>query len=143
SKSELATMLALPPGSLTQRTLIWAVRTHPEQPQSAGSTLSSLLAFESEKHSLHQAGINLQGHHHWDQRFQSINSQLGAGMLSREVCAESWPSQHLVEAAEECVHSWRQSSGHWEAVSGKHDCFGYDMRLGTSGVWYATGIFSD
>ena len=64
-------------------------------------------------------------------------------MLSREVCAESWPGQRLVEAAEECVHSWRQSSGHWEAVSGQHVCFGYDMKLGASGVWYATGIFGD
>jgi hypothetical protein len=28
-------------------------------------------------------------------------------------------------------------------VSGKHACFGYDMKLGTGGIWYATGIFGD
>lgn len=39
-------------------------------------------------------------------------------MLSREVCAENWMGQLLVEAAGECVHSWRQVSGHWEAVTG-------------------------
>ena len=143
SQEGLIAMLDLPSGSLTQRTLIWAVRTHQERPQSAAGEYNSFLATQAESHSQHQAGINLQGHHNWDQRFQDINSELGNGMISREVCAESWPDQRLVEAAEECVHSWWQSSGHWEAVSGQHSCFGYDMKLGSSGVWYATGIFGD
>ncbi len=143
SRDGLAAMLDLPSGSLTQRTLIWAVRTHPEQPQSAASEYSSLLASQAESHSQHQASMNLQGHHNWDQRFQDINAKLGNGLISNEVCAESWPGQRLVESAEECVHSWRQSSGHWEAVSGKHACFGYDMKLGSGGIWYATGIFGD
>jgi hypothetical protein len=138
----LLALLDLPSGSLTQRTLIWAVRTHEEGPQSAAEC-SSLLAAEAERHSRHQASINLQGHHNWDQRFQDINGKLGDGMISREVCAESWPGQRLVEAAEECVHSWRKSSGHWEVVSGQHACFGYDMKFGSGGVWYATGIFGD
>jgi hypothetical protein len=143
SREGLIAMLELPSGSLTQRTLIWAVRTHSEHPQSAASDYSSYLAAEAESHSQHQASSQLQGHHNWDQRFQLINVKLGSGMVSREVCAESWPNQRLVEAAEECVHSWRQSSGHWEGVSGKHASFGYDMKPGTNGIWYATGIFGD
>ena len=143
SREGFLAMLDLPSGSLTQRTLIWAVRTHGERPQSAAADCSSLLSAQAESHSQHQASINLQGHHNWDQRFQDINSRLGSGLLSREVCAESWPGQRLVEAAEECVHSWRLSPGHWEAVCGQHACFGYDMKLGTGGVWYATGIFGD
>jgi hypothetical protein len=143
SRKGLIAMLVLPKGTLTQRTLIWAVRTHPESPQSAASDFSEYLASQAEIHSQYQAGINLQGHHNWDQRFQEINTRLGGGMVSREVCAESWPNQRLVEAAEECVHSWRQSSGHWEGVNGKHASFGYDMKLGTGGIWYATGIFGD
>lgn len=143
SREGLMAMLDLPAGSLTQRTLIWAVRTQVERPQSAASDFNAYLASQAESHSQNQAGLNLQGHHNWDQRFQEINAKLGEGMVSREVCAESWPQQHLVEAAEECVHSWRQSPGHWEGVSTKHACFGYDMKLGTSGVWYATGIFGD
>ncbi len=143
SREGFIAMLGLPSGSLTQRTLIWAVRTHSDHPQSAASEYSSYLAAQAEGHSQHQASINLQGHHNWDQRFQEINFKLGSGMVSREVCSESWPNQRLVEAAEECVHSWRQSSGHWEGVSGKHASFGYDMKLGTNGIWYATGIFGD
>lgn len=130
----------LPAGTLTQRTLMFAVRTHPAKPASAWSPHSSYLTTEAEKHSVHQASINLQGHHNWEARFHQINAGLGAGG-AKEVCAESWPGQTLLDAAEECVHSWSQSSGHWASVSAKHAYFGYDMKRGTNGVWYATGIF--
>jgi hypothetical protein len=135
-------MLDLPKGSLTQRTLIWAVRTHPESPASASTSLFPVLEQETEKHAFHQASITLQGHHNWESRFHSINARLPDGLVSQEVCAESWPGQNLVEAAEECVHSWRQSSGHWDAVSRKHAYYAYDMKKGRNGVWYATGIFA-
>ncbi len=138
----LEALLTLPAGSLAQRTLIFAVRIHPASPKSANGTHSSVLARESSKHSYHQASINLQGHHNWDSRFQSINARLGNGAVAQEVCAESWPGQDLVEAAEECVDSWRQSPGHWRAVKGRHSLFGYDMKRGSNGVWYATGIFA-
>lgn len=146
SKSRLQVLCDLPPGTLSQRTLIFAVRTHPAAPKSAWSPHSNYLSGEAEKHSLHQARINLQGHHNWESRFHQINQGLaaqigGRSFSSKEVCAESWPGQSLLDAAEECVHSWSQSSGHWSAVSGAHAFFGYDMKRGSNGVWYATGIF--
>jgi uncharacterized protein YkwD len=100
-----------------------------------------LLATEAARHSQHQASINVQGHHGWDARFQNINARLPAGHVSYEVCSESWPGQSLLDAAEECVDSWSQSSGHWGQVSRQAEYYGYDMRRGTNGVWYATGIF--
>jgi hypothetical protein len=142
SAEKLAVLLDLPQGSLTQRTLIFAVRAHPEQPASAASHLSPLLAREAESHSELQARLALAGHHHWDSRFQAINARLSGGLVAQEVCAESWPGQPLLEAAHECVESWRQSSGHWDAVSRRHALFGYDMKRGANGVWYATGIFA-
>lgn len=142
SAERLLTLLELPRGSLTQRTLIFAVRTHAERPASAASQFSPILAHETESHANHQASITLQGHHNWENRFHAINAQLKGGLLAQEVCAESWPGQNLVEAAEECVHSWRQSPGHWQAVSGKSELFGYDMKKGRNGVWYAAGIFA-
>ena len=141
SASALRVLLELPAGSLTQRTLIYAVRLHPESPRSTDGQSHTLLFEEAEKHSSHQASIGVQGHHAWDQRFHRINARLPAGMIAQEVCAESWPGQDLVAAAVECVHSWRQSSGHWSAVSGRHAYFGYDMKRGANGIWYATGIF--
>jgi hypothetical protein len=143
SAEKLAVMLDLPRGTLTQRTLIFAVRTHSESPASTRGDFSPILARETESHARHQARITLQGHHNWSSRFHSINAQLPGGLLAREVCAESWPGQDLLDAAYECVHSWRQSPGHWSAVSGRHPLFGYDMQRGANGVWYATGIFAD
>jgi hypothetical protein len=142
ARNELLVLLDLPAGSLTQRTLIFAVRTHPEQPASTQGQLVSLLAAESESHAQHQADIALQGHHQWEARFHRINAKLPPGMLAQEVCAESWPGQGLFEAALECVHSWRQSPGHWSAVGAQQTFFGYDMKRGRNGVWYATGIFA-
>jgi hypothetical protein len=136
----MAVILTLPPGTLTQRTLIYAVRTHPEKPASADGELSPYLLEETRDHSQYQADIRLQGHHFWESRFHRVMSRLN-GSSAREVCAESWPGQNLVDAAEECVHSWRQSSGHWSAVRSPQRSFGYDMKRGSNGIWYATGIF--
>lgn len=140
-KRKVDAILGLPPGTITQRTLIYAVRTHPDAPQSTAGAINPVLVKAAEKHSIHQASIRLQGHHNWDARFQQLGAQLPSEVLPVEVAAESWPGETLVEAAEECVDCWRQSSGHWRAVRGRHPWFGYDMKRGSNGIWYATGIF--
>ena len=71
-----------------------------------------------------------------------INARLPANLVANEVCAESWPGQTLVEAAEECVDCWRQSPGHWDHVRRRHALFGYDIQRGRNGIWYAAGIFA-
>ncbi len=138
---QMDVILNLPPGELTQRTLIYAVRTHPDAPRSTSGELDLYLVSEAESHSVHQARIRLQGHHSWESRFHKINRRLPGGLLASEVCAESWPGQNLLEAAIDCVHCWRQSSGHWRSVKAAHPVFGYDIRRGSNGIWYATGIF--
>ncbi len=139
--AEMKVILDLPPGTLTQRTLIYAVRTHPERPASALGRPDERLLAEAENHSQYQADIRLQGHHGWGARFSRIAAMVGCS--SREVCAESWPGQNLLESAIECVRCWRLSSGHWSAVQAPTRAFGYDMKLGGNGVWYATGIFAE
>lgn len=141
-QDHLQHLLSLPSGSLTQRTLILAVRMHPERPQSTAGDHHPLLASEAESHSLHQANITNQGHHNFDTRFHRINARLTGGLMVQEVVAESWPGQGLFDAAVECVGSWRQSGGHWSAVRSRHRLFGYDMKRGRNGVWYATGLFA-
>jgi hypothetical protein len=138
---QMQVILDLPPGTLTQRTLIYAVRTHPDKPASTDGQLDANLLKEAESHSQYQARIRLQGHHRWAARFPRINALLPPGLTAREVCAESWPGENLVEAAIECVRCWRLSSGHWSAVRARQRFFGYDMKRGSNGVWYATGIF--
>ncbi|PQO41716.1 hypothetical protein [Blastopirellula marina] len=139
---QMQVILTLPPGSLTQRTLIYAVRMHPEKPKSTKGIFRRLLALETFRHSRNQASMQLQGHHQWESRFHQIKAQLPGNLLPTEVCAESWPGQRLEDAAIECVRSWRHSSGHWSAVSSDNVYYGYDMKRGRNGVWYATGIFA-
>lgn len=138
----LSVILDLPAGTLTQRTMIYAVRTHPERPASAWGTFHPVLAEAAASHSQHQAEIGVQGHHNWDSRFHQINARLPAASGAQEVVAESWGGQPLVDACIECVNSWRQSSGHWSAVRSRQRLFGYDIKRGSNGVWYATGIFA-
>ncbi|OHB85985.1 MAG: hypothetical protein A2V98_19680 [Planctomycetes bacterium RBG_16_64_12] len=138
---EMSAILDLPPGTLTQRTLIYAVRTHPDRPASTKGELDPNLAKEASLHSQQQARICRQGHHNWNLRFRRINAKLPRGLVASEVCAESWPGESLVEAAIECVRCWRLSSGHWSAVRARHPVYGYDMKRGSNRVWYATGIF--
>lgn len=139
----LRTMLDLPAGTLTQRTMIFAVRIHPERPASTFGRADRVLLDEALEHSRHQARIRRQGHHNWSQRFQRIAQLLGGGLMPKEVVAESWPGEGLVDAAVDCVDSWRQSSGHWGAVRATQVRYGYDIKKGENGIWYATGIFGD
>jgi hypothetical protein len=140
-KEALSIVLDLPPGTLTQRTMIYAVRIHPERPASTQGQLNTVLADEAKQHANYQAAILVQGHHSWDARFHRINARLPSGVMAQEVVAESWPNESLVEACIDCVHSWRQSPGHWGAVRSRHPLFGYDIKRGRNGIWYATGIF--
>ena len=139
----LSVILDLPPGTLTQRTMVFAVRIHPETPESTKGEWCSVLHEEATSHSDYQANIRVQGHHNWGSRFQRILGRLPAGLLAQEVVAESWPHEGVVDAAVDCVDSWRQSPGHWSAVRASQPRFGYDMRRGANGIWYATGLFGN
>lgn len=139
----LAVILDLPAGTITQRTLVFAVRIHPETPASTTGQIDPVLVTEAKRHSGYQARIRRQGHHHWESRFHRISRLLPGGLRAQEVCAESWPHEGLVDAAVDCVDSWRHSAGHWSAVRARQLRFGYDMKRGSNGIWYATGIFGN
>lgn len=142
--SHIRVLLELPPGTLTQRTMVFAVRIHPEAPASTKGDADPHLLREARHHSQYQANIRVQGHHNWDYRFPRIHRLLMPfGLVPQEVVAESWPQENLVDAAVDCVDSWRQSPGHWGAVKRDQPKFGYDMRRGSNGIWYATGIFGN
>ncbi|HMP05817.1 MAG TPA: hypothetical protein PJ982_05665 [Lacipirellulaceae bacterium] len=137
----LSVILSIPAGTLSQRTMIWAVRVHPENPQSTYGQHNPALAQGATQQASYQANVGQQGHQNFETRFHSLSAAAGSGVS--EVCAESWPGQNLIDSCLDCVASWRQSSGHWRGVSGRHRAFGYDIRRGRNGIWYGTGIFAD
>lgn len=127
--SNVAALLDLPTGSLTQRTLVWALRIHPDQPQSVYGTPDKALMEHAQQHSLAQANSNTQYHN------------LPVAIAQSEIVAESWPWNHcVVEAALDIVHSWSQSPGHWGAACRPYQFYGYDMKH-SGQKWFATGVF--
>jgi hypothetical protein len=142
SARSLMTILDLPSGTITQRTMVYAVRMHPERPASTRGKFHPILAEEAQSHSQHQAQIGVQGHHGWGYRFQRILGRMRFGAAPVEIVAESWPGKGLVDAAIDCVDSWRHSPGHWQQVRSVHGAYGYDIKQGANGIWYATGIFA-
>jgi hypothetical protein len=141
-QEHLPVVLDLPAGTLTQRTLIFAVRIHPERPASTRGQIDPNLLKEAKSHSNYQATIRVQGHHNWGGRFPRLRRLL-FGLQPQEIVAESWPQEGLVDAAVDVVDSWRQSSGHWQAVYSNQNRFGYDMKKGSNNIWYATGLFGN
>jgi hypothetical protein len=140
--SYLNAALDLPAGTLSQRTLVWAVRVHPETPASTIGAQHAVVAGAATEHSVYQARIGVQGHQQFETRAALLRTSAGA-MEASEVVAESWPNEGIIDACIDCVASWRQSPGHWGAVRKRHRLFGYDIRRGRNGIWYATGLFAD
>ncbi len=140
TKEQTLTLLGLPKGTLTQRTLIYAVRIHPERPLSTTGKIHPSIVRETTQHSAYQAKTGVLGHQNFDGRANRIGRELGLGGAS-EVCAQSWENEGLLEGAIGCVQAWRSSSGHWKAVRANHEYYGYDMVRGRNNVWYATGLF--
>ena len=139
--NHLSVILDLPAGSLTQRTMIWAVRVHPEGPQSTYGEHNPTLASGATHQASYQASVGVQGHQNFETRFHQLSA--GSGGAVSEVVAESWPNQNMIDSCLDCVASWRHSPGHWRGVAGRHRAFGYDIRRGRNGIWYGTGIFAN
>jgi hypothetical protein len=125
---KVGTMLDLPRGTLTQRTLLWAFRIRPERPRGLFGRPCPRLMAHAARHSRVQCRANHQHH---------AASYPG----SSEIVAESWPwNRNVADAAIDIVWSWSQSPGHWGAASRAWSHFGCDMK--TNGQkWYETGVF--
>ena len=147
--NEVAAILDLPPtATLTQRSMIYAIRIHPERPQSVYCQCHTAFLRHAQQHSYRQASLLRQ--HHADIIGTSNRLQAEAGIGfggASEVVAESWGrvvgGENVLEACFSCVDAWRHSPGHWDAVCRPHRFFGYDIARGANGTWYATGIFGD
>jgi hypothetical protein len=133
--------------TLSQRSMIYAVRVHPEQPRSVDGECHPAFLAHAESHSRRQASMQRQHHADLIAASNRITAEAGIGLgNASEVVAESWGrvvgGENVLEAALSCIDAWRHSSGHWSAVAGAQRYFGYDIAQGANGTWYATGIFS-
>ena len=109
----------------------------------ATGQLHQVLQRAAEEHAAYQASVHTQGHQAWDARVAELRRQMPDCHTFKEVANESWPGQNMAAAAYEMYRSWRLSAGHWSAVNGRCRYYGYSMRRGSNGVWYACGIFAE
>jgi len=101
-----------------------------------------LMAMAS-RHSQYQAGVGKQGHQHWASRVGELYRDMPDCHEFSEVANESWPDQDEAAAAIEAYNSWQQSPGHWGAVNGRCDFYGYAMCYRPQNrIWYACGVFA-
>jgi hypothetical protein len=136
------TFLNLPPGTLTQRTLTYAVRIHRDRPLSSDGEPLPIVVREAAVHALYQAERGVLTHQNFSARSNRVKEVLGDGSPS-EICAQSQRGVSLFEGAITCMKLWRHSSAHWSIARRDHTYYGYDMALGKNGSWYAVGFFID
>ena len=134
------TFLDLPPGTLTQRTLTYAVRIHPDKPLSTDGEPVSIVVQMAAEHALFQAERNILTHQNFGVRSSKAQAVLGSGMPA-EICAQTQSGLGLFEGAISAMRAWRYSSGHWSIAKRTHRYYGYDMERGKNGAWYAVGFF--
>ncbi len=127
TKQNVEALLSLPAGTLTQRTLLWAFRVHPERPAGVLGKADSTLMSHAANHSAQQALSNVMYHAY---------SFPG----SFEIVAESWTNRTVVDAAIDLVNLWRSSPPHWGAATSAWHKFGCDMKSNGQ-QWFATGVF--
>ena len=132
--------LKLPPGTLTQRTLTYAVRVHHDQPLSADGEPAPIVVQMATEHALYQAERGYLTHVNFGVRSYRAKEVLGGGSPA-EICAQSQSGVGLFEGAIGCMRAWRYSSAHWSIARKSQTYYGYDMVLGNNGAWYAVGFF--
>ena len=140
--AQMSAFLTLPPGTLTQRLLIYAVRIHPDKPRSTEGTAHDLVIQAATEQAAYQAKVNQLGHQNFGSRTNKLLAEMGGGSPS-EICAQGWSGEGVFEAAIGCVRAWRASSGHWRYMKAPHTYYGYDMVKSKNNTWYATGLFVD
>jgi len=102
----------------------------------------STLQQAAEAQAAYQARVQIQGHQNRDVRMANLYRKMPNCNEFKEVVNESWSGQDVNAAANEMYRSWQTSNGHWSAVNGRCNYYGYAMCRGLNGIWYACAIFA-
>jgi len=111
---QVQTILDLPTkASLTQRSMIYAIRVHPERPQSVYAECHAAFLDHAKRHSARQAGLARQHHADIIAASNYFRSEWGLPVgIASEVVAESWGrvvgGENVLEAAFSSVEAWRK-----------------------------------
>lgn len=131
-------MLELPRATITQRTLTYVLRTHPEQPASVWGKGDPILFEQCRVASQLMVNYGSVGHHDWGNRSAYVGGAFGSSPME---VASIGGGNNLFEVAHSAVSVWRGSGVHWGMMITPNRYFGYDMVQASNGTWFANGIF--
>ena len=138
SAGTVRVMLELPRGTITQRTLTYVLRTHPEQPASVWGRGDLFLFEQCRSASQLMVNYGSVGHHDWGNRSSYVGGHFGSSPME---VASMGGGSNLFEVAHSVVNLWRGSGVHWGMMITPNRFFGYDMVQSPNGTWFANGIF--
>lgn len=139
SAGTLRVLLTLPPGSVTQRAMIYAMRIHHSRPLGAShGAFSGYVGYLANHHSILMTSYGV-GHHDWGNRANQV--QAATGRSPTEVAAATGNS-YLLDAAYQLITQWQNSPTHWGMMSPPASVYALDMVQSPSGGWFGTGIFA-
>jgi hypothetical protein len=147
--TNIETVIGLPYATLTQRSMVWAIRTHFRGPQSTQGYPDEALMAHAERHSNRMIADErrtpsyLSGSMWVTPAMRHDMSHPG----SSEILVSSWPHRPIrdvMDAAEELIRGWHDAyrgvpTGHWGVVMRRARAYGYDMKS-VNGFWLATGV---
>ncbi|MDR0521629.1 MAG: hypothetical protein LBH00_07225 [Planctomycetaceae bacterium] len=142
TSGQTAVFLNLPQGPITQRMLIYAVRTHRDHPRCTEGEPLPVVVQTATDHAKYQAEKNSLGHQNFGTRSQAVIKVLGSGSPS-EICAQIPVGESIYDSAIRSMRAWRNSSGHWAIARKPHKYYGFDMMKNKNGSWFAVGFFID
>jgi hypothetical protein len=152
SSQNVIELLNLPPGTITQRTFVWAIRTHRAGPQSTDTSTAdpSMMNYAARYASLMVNKSMGSGRPHLNGSMWVMPAQQHGFMHypGTEILSTTWPNQPLgiVEGAEALVDTWHDAyggrrTGHWGACANPCSSYGYDMAYDhENSMWYGIGI---
>ena len=151
NKTNIQTLLERPKGTLTQRTMTWAVRVHPQNPQSTEGQAGQALLDHAQRWARKMAteSATTRRPYYSGSMLQTpaqVHSTNYPG--SAEVLSTTWMGQgpEVTDAATELVGTWHdayngQNAGHWGFVLRRWSSYGYDMGYdAVNRMWYACGV---
>ena len=139
SRDALRSLLELPTGTISQRTLLLTLRSSLPDSVFSRGTFSAELNSLANRNSRFMAHYEQVGAYEASERTTAVVQRFGADAKLRELFFASEPGATLQDASEQAVQSWLKSEQDFTGLSNNGTGFGIELfQSPSSGRWFAT-----
>lgn len=139
TKRELQTLFQLPAGSVSQRTLLFTIRTQVPETGLAMRRFSDTLSEMATRNSRYMAHLEQTGSFELEQRQEKVAKEFGPQAALRELVFATDSPTTIQDAALQAVAAWMTTSENFDTLNGSAAAMGMDLfQSPESGRWYAT-----